>query len=249
MGYNTQFEGEFSLNKPLDEETCCALEDLADSRHDDNVAPSVWCQWVVGADRQSIKWDGGEKFYGYIGWIRYINHYYLLPKGVKLNGDVAFQGEFLKDCGRIVASEGRIKVLWMYDDPKLSNYDPKSKCWCHIPRNQEVTWINGRHSVFCDLYDSSFTDSEEEYALERTMVGITVGNRRAMAVLVDVSAEPGTNRPFDGYSDVPVYQRARLMSIDMVIPLVDFERGARARLMQLHKALLRESKKRRNGRI
>ena len=59
MGYNTEFEGEFALSKQLDEETYYALEELADSRHDYEDMPSIWCQWVVGADWQSIKWNGG----------------------------------------------------------------------------------------------------------------------------------------------------------------------------------------------
>ena len=243
MGYNTEFEGEFTLSKPLDEDTYYALEDLAFSRHDEEDMPSIWCQWVVGADWQSIRWDGGEKFYGYIGWIRYINNHFLLPKKIKLTGTVVFQGENPKDGGRIVATNGKIEVFWNYDDLKLSNYDGKNKCWCHVPEDQGVQWINSGRTVFCDFFDSDWTVSEEMDSLEQKMLGVTTGNSKALAILIDISAEPGTNRSLFRAEPQSVYQRARLMSIDSVLPFVDGERGARARLMQLYKATLRESKK------
>ena len=241
MGYNTEFDGKFVLSKPLDEETYYALEELVDSRHDEEGMPSIWCQWKVGADWQSIMWDENEKFYGYIGWIRYINQKFLLPKGIKLNGRVTFQGEDPKDGGVIVAKDGKVKVSWNYDDPKLSNYDPKSKCWCHIPAGQGVCWINEEQSVFCDFFDSNWTCSEEQDSMEKKMIGITIGNRRAMALLIDVSAKPGSDRPVSGLFDSQGYQHARLMSFDAVMPLIDGECGARARLTQLYKATLRES--------
>ena len=112
MGYNTEFDGKFVLSRLLDAKTYYALEQLADSRHDDDSMPRIWCQWVVGDDRQSIKWDGVEKFYGYIGWIRYINNHFLLPKKVKMNGTVVFQGENPKDGGKIIATNGKIEVFW-----------------------------------------------------------------------------------------------------------------------------------------
>ena len=188
MGYNTEFDGEFVLSRPLDAKTYYALEQLADSRHDDDSMPSIWCQWVVGDNRQSIKWDGGEKFYGYIGWIRYINNHFLLPKKVKMNGTVVFQGENPKDSGRIVATNGKIEVFWNYDDPMLSNYDKKSKTRCHIPVDQGVDWINRRRTVFCDFLDLGMEVSEDLFAHEQLMEGITIGNPRALAIIVNVSA-------------------------------------------------------------
>ena len=67
MGYNTEFDGEFTLSRRLDKKTCNALEVLADSRHNDEIMPSIWCQWVVGENRRTIRWDGNEKFYGLEG--------------------------------------------------------------------------------------------------------------------------------------------------------------------------------------
>ena len=79
MGYNTKFEGEFRLDRPLDDDTYYELEGLDGPFYESERMPSQWCQWKVGADWQSIVWDGGEKFYGYIGWIRHINDKFLKP--------------------------------------------------------------------------------------------------------------------------------------------------------------------------
>ena len=236
MGYNTEFDGEFALSRRLDEKTCNALEKLADSRHDDEEMPSIWCQWVVGENRRTIRWDGNEKFYGYIGWIRYINNHFLLPKKIMLNGTVVFQGEDPKDGGRIVATNGKIEVFWNYDDPTLSNYDKKSKRHYHIPVDQGVDWINDGRTVFCDFTDLQMIVSEEQCEIEQKMVGITIGNPRALAFLINVSARPGTSIPINRGSEHPERERARIMSLDAVMPFVDGERGARARLEQLHEA-------------
>ena len=236
MGYNTEFDGEFTLSRRLDKKTCNALEVLADSRHDDEIMPSIWCQWVVGENRRTIRWDGNEKFYGYIGWIRYINWRFLLPKKIMINGTVAFQGENPKDGGRIVATNGKIEVFWNYDDPMLSNYDKKSKRHCHIPADQGVDWINHRRTVFCNFTDLQMIVSEEQCEQEQKMVGITIGNPRALAIMIDVSAHPGTSIPINRGSKHPERERARIMSLDMVMPFVDGERGARARLEQLYEA-------------
>lgn len=247
MGYNTEFDGEFTLSKSLDEDTYYKLEDLAFSRHDEEDMPSIWCQWVVGNDWKSIRWKGDEKFYGYIGWIRYINSHFLLPKKIKLNGTVIFQGEDPKDGGRIIATNGKIEVFWNYDDPTLSNYDKKSKRRCHIPADQGVDWINHSQTVYCDFFDLGMEISEDQFAYEQKIEGITIGNPRALAIMIDVSAEPGKNIPINRGCKHPERERARIMSLDAVMPFVDDERGARTRLEQLNKYTIRQYEKIRRG--
>jgi hypothetical protein len=85
MGYNTKFEGEFRLDRPLADDTYYELEGLDGPFYERERLPSQWCQWKVGDDWQSIVWDGGEKFYGYIGWIRHINDKFLKPQNYVLN--------------------------------------------------------------------------------------------------------------------------------------------------------------------
>lgn len=73
--------------------------------------PSLWCQWVPSADKQSIVWDGVEKFYKYVEWIQYLIDNFLIPWGYVLDGCVRFQGEERLDAGRIKISSNKVEVL------------------------------------------------------------------------------------------------------------------------------------------
>ena len=55
--------------------------------------PSLWLQWIVNDDKQTIEWDGGEKFYHYVDWIVYLIDKILKPNGYVLNGEVDWVGE------------------------------------------------------------------------------------------------------------------------------------------------------------
>ena len=140
MGYTTEFEGEFKINKQVDEGTYNLLKGLAETRRmkreglndvygidgefyveDDekNVVdyntppktqPSLWCQWEIQEDRQTICWDGGEKFYDYIAWIRYIIDKILKPRGYELNGEVLWQGEEIRDREKIIVTDNHVCI-------------------------------------------------------------------------------------------------------------------------------------------
>ncbi len=131
MGYTTQFSGVFGLNKALDDKTFEFLKRFNDTRRmarkvdakygvqgefyteddrsnsviDNNAPPitqpGLWCQWMPSDDRMSIEWDGGEKFYHYIEWIKYIISKVLAPRGYVLNGVVEWRGEEFHDIGQI----------------------------------------------------------------------------------------------------------------------------------------------------
>ena len=63
--------------------------------------PGLWCNWLIDKDRQTITWDGGEKFYSYIEWIKYIVNAILAPQGYLVNGEVGWEGEYNEDMGTI----------------------------------------------------------------------------------------------------------------------------------------------------
>lgn len=63
--------------------------------------PGLWCQWRPTEDRMHIEWDGGEKFYHYEEWIKYINETILIPRGYILSGEVHWRGEDFNDTGTI----------------------------------------------------------------------------------------------------------------------------------------------------
>ena len=60
---------------------------------DGKCQPSLWCQWIPNDDGTAIVWDGAEKFYYYIEWIKYLIEHFLSKWGYVLNGEVQWQGE------------------------------------------------------------------------------------------------------------------------------------------------------------
>lgn len=146
MGYTTEFEGRFTLNKPLDAETADFLRKFSETRrmarkldpkygvegefyvdgggeygqaHEPNILnynspprtqPGLWCQWAPTEDNLGIEWNGAEKFYHYVEWLKYLIANFIAPKGYVLGGEVKFQGEEMHDAGIIKCSENTVKV-------------------------------------------------------------------------------------------------------------------------------------------
>ena len=146
MGYTTDFEGEFKVDKPVDEDTYKLLRGLQETRRikrsdlpeqygidgefyyeedndisnkgkivnyntPPNTQPGLWMQWEIQEDKQTIEWDGNEKFYDYIEWIKYIIDRILAPRGYVLNGEVEWQGEDREDIGTIQVENNKVKVI------------------------------------------------------------------------------------------------------------------------------------------
>jgi hypothetical protein len=72
--------------------------------------PGLWCQWVAGDGGNSIEWDGGEKFYDYIDWIKYLINNFLKTWGYTINGTVKWRGEDFSDIGKIVIVDNQVQV-------------------------------------------------------------------------------------------------------------------------------------------
>jgi hypothetical protein len=144
MGYTTDFEGRFNLNKELSDELDSYLTRFSETRRmarnlpeeygvegefyvdgggfcgqdhepsviDHNTPPStqpgLWCQWVPTQDKMGIEWDGGEKFYDYTKWLKYIIDNFLEPKGYVLNGQVVWSGEEVTDVGVLEIKDNKV---------------------------------------------------------------------------------------------------------------------------------------------
>ena len=143
MGYTTEFEGKFNLNKKLDDDTFKLLNGLATTRRmkrnvegfgnegeffidglgfcgqDNDITvidvnkppttqPSLWLQWIPTEDKMSIEWDGNEKFYHSLEWIKYLIDTILKPRGYILNGTVYCQGEEENDTWNITIDENEV---------------------------------------------------------------------------------------------------------------------------------------------
>lgn len=124
MGYDTEFEGKFTLDRDLSPEQLDLLQRLANIRSDDpefrelaqrlprpleSAPPSSpsWLQWVPTGAR-TIEWDGNEKFYDYVEWLDFLIVSALSPWGLKLNGTVAYSGEDINDRGTITVVDNHI---------------------------------------------------------------------------------------------------------------------------------------------
>jgi hypothetical protein len=112
MGYDTDFKGAFTFDRPLTVEHANVLAEFAEQDHrDDKSMPGEYCQWVPSRDGAKLQWDGGEKFYDYIEWLEYLIAHFIKPWGYKLNGEVAWSGEEPGDLGRLVVENNKVRVL------------------------------------------------------------------------------------------------------------------------------------------
>lgn len=111
MGYTTNFEGEFRMDRLPPSEVIVKMRELegADGREmSDADAPNGgYCQWQLTRDCRGIEWDGGEKFYQYTEWLQYIIDKVLTPAGVTLSGAIAYSGEDVKDMGTITIKDNK----------------------------------------------------------------------------------------------------------------------------------------------
>jgi hypothetical protein len=72
--------------------------------------PGLWCQWTIDEDGTHLVWDGGEKFYNYVEWLKYLINHFFEKWGVKLNGEITWEGEDSKDMGKIVVVNNVVTV-------------------------------------------------------------------------------------------------------------------------------------------
>ena len=151
MGYTTKFYGCFQINPPLNAKDCHFLTELSRTRRvkrvglpaeygtegefyvlDDDACvvdynippktqPGLYCQWIPTEDGTELQWDGGENFYDYVEWLKYLVENYLKPRGYTVNGEVEWLGEYSNDRGLIVVKNnnikvGKVKITYEFED-------------------------------------------------------------------------------------------------------------------------------------
>ena len=75
--------------------------------------PNLWCDWQVCWDGDCIAWDGTEKSYSMVPWLRYLINHFLKP-GAKAEGHPGFE-EFTFDhavTGMVVGCRRDTKELF-----------------------------------------------------------------------------------------------------------------------------------------
>ena len=108
MGYNTDFAGHFDVTPRLSEEHIGFLREFAEDCRSEG--PGGYCQWVPSKDGSRIEWDGNEKFYNYVEWMRHLLSAYLVPWGHTVNGMVEWIGDERGDMGLIEVRDNKMTV-------------------------------------------------------------------------------------------------------------------------------------------
>lgn len=73
--------------------------------------PGLWCQWTVSEDNLRLEWDGGEKFYEYVAWLKFIIKNFTEKWGYTLNGVIKFKGEDPADKGKIQVFDNVVTLI------------------------------------------------------------------------------------------------------------------------------------------
>lgn len=71
----------------------------------------LWCQWVPDDAGTMLKWNGAEKFYNYIEWLKYIIEHFIEPWGYTLKGKVKWYGEDPGDGGTIKVVDNVVTII------------------------------------------------------------------------------------------------------------------------------------------
>lgn len=82
-------------------------DSILDYNQPPSTQPGLWCQWVLN-DPEHLEWDGGEKFYSYTEWLKYLIKEFFKPWGIKLNGSIKWYGEDPEDVGIIVVVDNSV---------------------------------------------------------------------------------------------------------------------------------------------
>jgi hypothetical protein len=73
--------------------------------------PGLWCQWELSDDGNFLQWDGGEKFYNYVDWLKYLINNFFTPWNITLSGEIKWQGEDFDDRGKILVENNGVKTI------------------------------------------------------------------------------------------------------------------------------------------
>lgn len=108
MGYSTDFEGDLTIEPPLNQAEVDYLRKFNHVRHmrrgkgpyfvdgsgdfgqgqdsdilnyndPDPSQPGLWCHWIPADEGHLLTWDYGEKTYDHVEWLEYIINHFLKP--------------------------------------------------------------------------------------------------------------------------------------------------------------------------
>lgn len=131
MGYTTEFDGQISVEPPLNKDEVLFMNKFSGTRRmlckqgpyyvdrggmmgqdasDNGIIdyntppegqPGLWCKWCATEDGKYIEWNGSEKFYCSDNWMKYIIDHFLRENPIAKEDLPFLQGHILN--GEIIA--------------------------------------------------------------------------------------------------------------------------------------------------
>ena len=146
------------------------------------------CGWRYNEADNCIEWDGGEKFYHYVTWLKYLTEN-ILGINYELNGEVTFQGEDPDDQGIIIVKNNHI-VVKVNDQKCTKKYITSD--------HQNIIFIKFIDLISKkDISAESFENIANEYHTKRTEIlgmmlrhAITTGRPDILNCLLKIGANP-----------------------------------------------------------
>ena len=222
MGYTTDFEGQFDLDRELAPEHAAYLRQFSDTRRmkrdeqivsrmrdpirvaaklppgtegqyfvggdgwdgvlpwdgsildynrEPSTQPGLWCQWVPTEDNDGIEWNGTEKFYDYVPWLRYLIDHFLKPWGYRLDGLVRWSGEEVSDIGLIEVKDNVVHVHerthFLGDPQGVTRTPPKPTVFPPAPAITQITGTTSEEEdlkvLAAEFFNELFFDDSCEY--------------------------------------------------------------------------------------
>lgn len=91
---------------------------------DGECQPGLWCDWIITEDGRFLEWNGAEKFYDYIAWLKYLIDRFFNVWGIELNGEINWQGENYQDRGTIEVKHNVVGKKKKKKIRKFTEFDP-----------------------------------------------------------------------------------------------------------------------------
>lgn len=109
MGYTTKFTGTLKIEPALTLPHYQEILDIGRDGANDETAPEgSYMQWEPTKNGDGLSWDGGEKFYDYVEWLKWLIAKRLGPWGHTVNGTLKWSGESVSDNGTITVVDNAV---------------------------------------------------------------------------------------------------------------------------------------------
>ena len=167
-------EGEFYLDEDVE---------ILDNNVSPKNQPGLWCQWVPNEDGTELHWDGGDKFYHYVDWLKYYIKNFFSRWDIKLNGKVEFWGECEGDHGFIVVKDNVVSVVKDGDKTKTEKTNEIYNVQNYLKTllGKKIVTVYGSEDTLVRLRNGTETEIVNNSKItnrEIRSVGLTVYSRR-----------------------------------------------------------------------